>query len=519
MDERERAIRIRLRDDFIHYSTRCLKIRDKDGNIVPFTLNKAQLHLHKMVEQQRAATGRVRVIIVKGRQQGMSTYTGGRFYHQVTQSKGKRVFILTHEDQATNNLFDMVKRYHEHCPDIMKPTTRASNAKELIFSKLDSGYMLGTAGNKSVGRSATIQLFHGSEVAYWPNAEEHAKGILQSVPRDRSEIFLESTADGIGNYFHEQWQLAEEGISQFMPIFIPWYWNDEYKAPLAEGFTLTDEEIELKRIYSLNDNQIMWRREKIVENSHKGLPGLRAFMSQYPCTPTEAFQTTGEDSFITPSEVMAARKCNAEPVGALIVGVDPARFGDDRTSIIRRKGRVAYGLNSFHKKDTMSIAGMVHRIINDESPTRVCIDIGGLGAGVYDRLKELGHADVIVAVNSAETALNEDRYCNKRSEMWGLMRQWLLEQPAQIPDMDTLHADLCGLRYEHDSKDRLKMEKKSDAKKRGIRSPDEADALALTFALPEKALTDSSKKKYDAMAKSMLSSSNQIDRLKKSAYK
>ena len=111
----------------------------------------------------------------------------------------------------------------------MKPSTGASSAKELYFDGLDSGYKVGTAGNKSVGRGTTIQYFHGSEVAFWPHASEHAKGILQAVPDARdTEIILESTGNGIGNYFHQQWQLAERGESEYQAIFVPWYWQTEY---------------------------------------------------------------------------------------------------------------------------------------------------------------------------------------------------------------------------------------------------------------------------------------------------
>src|SRR5262249_56894979 len=88
--------------------------------------------------------------------------------------------ILTHEDAATQNLFEIVERFNTHCPAEAKAQTGAANAKELWFDALDSGYKVGTAGTKGVGRSSTIQLFHGSEVAFWPHAETHAAGVLQA---------------------------------------------------------------------------------------------------------------------------------------------------------------------------------------------------------------------------------------------------------------------------------------------------------------------------------------------------
>ena len=153
-----------------------------------------------------------------------STYVGGRFYHKVTWHKGTQAFILTHALDATQNLYKMAQRYYENTPSVVKPEVTTSNAKELIFGILDSGYKLGTAENKAVGRSATIQLLHGSEVAFWNNAAEHAKGIMQAVPNaPGTEIILESTANGVGNFFHQQWQQAEAGQSEYIAIFVPWF--------------------------------------------------------------------------------------------------------------------------------------------------------------------------------------------------------------------------------------------------------------------------------------------------------
>lgn len=156
----EPAIRQRLKDDFLHYAPRCLRIRTKPGRVLAFILNKSQAYLHQVAQRQLRTQGYVRIIVLKGRQQGISTYIGGRFYWRATHRKGVRVFILAHETEATDNLFNMVDRSHEHCPAMVRPATDANNAKELAFSELDSGYKLGTAGTKGAGRSQTIQLFH-----------------------------------------------------------------------------------------------------------------------------------------------------------------------------------------------------------------------------------------------------------------------------------------------------------------------------------------------------------------------
>jgi hypothetical protein len=484
MDSQEKEIRLKLKNDFVHYAAKCLKVRSKEIRIEPFILNKVQLYLHNIVEKQLAETGKVRVIILKGRQQGCSTYTEGRLYWRVTHKFGALAFILTHDSEATDNLFKMAVRFHDNCPALVKPSTKASNSKELIFGELESGYKIGTAGNKSVGRSSTIQFFHGSEVAFWPNAQEHAKGILQAIPNvPGTEVFLESTANGMGNYFHQQWQLAETKKSDYIPVFLPWYWQEEYVSPVPEGFKPTESEMELVHFYGLTKAQLAWRRLKIVELSVSGADGEKAFKQEYPCNAVEAFQTSGEDAFISPDLVMRARKCSVSEHGPLIIGCDPARFGDDRTSIIRRRGRVAYNLQSYTKKDNMEVAGILVRIIKEEKPAKIFVDLGG-GAGIVDRCRELGYGDIVIGVNFGErnTLIYPERYVNKRAEMWGEMKNWLCEAPVQIPDVDSLHADLCNVTYKIDSLSRVQLEKKEDMKKRGLQSPDEGDALALTFA-------------------------------------
>lgn len=503
MDEKERLIRQRLKDDFEHYASKCLKIRTKDGSIEAFKLNKAQRYIHQRLQDQLRTTGKVRAIILKGRQQGCSTYIGARLYHKVTHSRGIQAFILTHALDATNNLFKMAKRFYENTPPLVRPEVSTSNSKELVFGQLDSGYKLGTAENKNVGRSSTIQLAHFSECGFWNNASDHAIGIMQAIPNaGNTEIILESTANGVGNYLHQEWQKAEAGISEFQAIFIPWYWQDEYIRPVDADFKCTIEEDQLKVFYGISDAQINWRRNKIVDLSVNGMDGAKAFKQEYPFHAEEAFQLTGEDSYIPSDLVMRARKCEiAERHGPLIVGVDPARFGDDRTSIIRRQGRVAYGLESYVKRDTMEVAGLVHTIIMREQPAMVCVDVGGLGAGVVDRLFELGHRDIVFPINAGSSPLDGSKYANKRGEMWGLLNDWLRAEPVQIPDIDSLHADICGIRYKFDSNSRLVMEQKADMKKRGVRSSDEADALCLTLAMPDSALY--SQNKRDEKTKSL----------------
>jgi hypothetical protein len=288
----EIAIRRRLRDDLTAYAIKALKIKAKDGGIHPFKFNKAQLHLHHEIEKQRSETGKVRAIGLKGRQQGFSTYCEGRFYWRVTHQRGASAYILTHEQPATDNLFAMADRFHEHCHPLLKPQTGTANAKELHFDKLDSGYRVGTAGSRAVGRSSTIHFFHGSELAFWPNAAEHFAGVLQAVPSaPGTEIILESTANGVGGTFHDLWTAATRGETEYKAIFVPWFWQPEYRRT-DPGFVPTDVEKDLAKTHGLDLAQLAWRRNKIAELRSSDL-----FKQEYPCTPEEAFLYSGRPVF------------------------------------------------------------------------------------------------------------------------------------------------------------------------------------------------------------------------------
>lgn len=494
--EAEKRKRLKLKNDYEHYSSNCLMIRPKAGNLVHFSMNKAQKELHRIVEEQRKKIGFVRVIVLKGRQQGISTYVEGRFYWRVTHRKGVRAFILTHEEAATNNLFEMVERYHDNCPKQVKPRTGSSSSKELSFFKLDSGYRVGTAGAKGTGRSSTIQYFHGSEVAFWPHADTHATGVMQGIPREPdTEVFLESTANGIGNYFHAQWVAAEAGETDYIAVFLPWYWQDEYKIPVPDGFTLMASEVALLDQFKadgLTVEHLAWRRLKTAEftSSAGGGNGEWKFRQEYPFTAAEAFQTSGEDGLISPEAVMQARKTNdIKAIGAKIVGVDPARFGDDKTGIAFRQGRVISEVITYSKKNTMEIAGICANILQDpvtELATDIdmmFIDEGGLGAGVLDRLNELGFEDRVTGVNGGQRARDKDRFVNKRAECWVSIRDWLTTK-VSLPDDDSIQADLCSPMYTYDSSSRILIEKKEKMKARGIPSTDKGDSISLTFAEP-----------------------------------
>ena len=501
LSDHERAIRQRLKDDFPHYAAKCLKIRTKRGAIAPLALNTVQAKLHERIESQRARTRRVRLLVLKARQPGVSTYVAGRFFWRVTHRNGVRAFILTHEDRATTNLFGMAKRFYDRCPPLVRPQVKASNAKELDFGQLDSGYRVGTAKATGVGRSDTIQLLHGSEVAFWANAEEHAAGVLQAVPdEDGTEVILESTANGMGGLFYDMCRAAERGEGAYELAFIGWQDHDEYQEAPTPGWQPPPAFAEYQELHGLTDPQVYWawrkNQELAVAIGADPSEICWKFRQEYPATAQEAFQAGGHESLIRSELVLLARQQTLpEPVDQtpLVLGVDVARGGEDKTRIIDRHGRrYGYRINrTVDSDDLMQVAGIVAQEIERLQPDKVFVDAtGGYGAAVYDRLKELGYRRIVAAVDFGGRSLRPDDYANKRAEIWAALRDHLAEAGGcDLIDDEELHRHICAPGYRFDSSGRLVLERKEDLKKRLGFSPDAGDAAALTHAQPVRKAT------------------------------
>ncbi|MEE4087535.1 hypothetical protein [Pseudomonas viridiflava] len=469
------------------YCAKNLKIRAKNAKIIPFVWNDAQRIIHAKLEAQLADTGMVRAIILKGRKQGASTYIGARFYKKTSMGFGLNTMILTHVASSTSTLFAMVKTFYELSDDTLRPTIKASSATELSFSKLRSGYKVATAGSKNTGRGDTIQLLHGSEMGFWENAEDIRSGLGEAVPDEPgTEIVFESTANGLGNDFHRTWNLAIAKKSNFIAIFIPWFLETQYRRAVPDDFELSDDDLEYQETYDLDDEQMAWRQNKIISSFGEDED---RFNQEFPASPDMAFLKVGHKALINTLKVAKARKQeirHVQRIGAHVVGLDPARGGDTST-FIHRQGRVAWGITRNHIPDTMAVAGQAARMLMDDKTIRMMfIDIGGLGAGIYDRLVELNFGDRVTAVNFGSSASDSRKYANKRCEMWGEMAAWIGSDITPcIPDEDQLHGDLTSVsKDKYTSDGQLKLESKDEVKKKLGRSPDDGDALALTFAEP-----------------------------------
>jgi len=293
--------RRRLLEDFEFYARHCVRIRTKEGTIVPLVFNRVQRRFAKMIIDQMDTRGYVRMVVLKARQQGLSTVITAWQYWWISQRPAQKGLVMAHEADATATLWDMYKRVHDNAPQAVKAHTKYNSKNELTFDVLDSALRIATAGGRGVARGDTLQVCHLSEVAFWPPgfAKANFNGLIQAVPDVAgTAVFIESTAQGMTGKFREAWVGAATGRTGYIPFFSAWFESLEYRVRPDEvpaDFQRTPAEeklIERFKDEGLNSNeQLVWRRRKIA-NSNDDL-----FMQEYPATPDEAFISTGRPVF------------------------------------------------------------------------------------------------------------------------------------------------------------------------------------------------------------------------------
>jgi len=194
--------------------------------------------------------------------------------------------------------------------------------------------------------------------------------------------------------------------------------------------------------------------------------------------------TQGAHKLIDSAKVrMAMTPKIKETTSPLVIGLDVARFGDDATVFCLRRGRKCLRFDVYRNLSNVEVANVATNIIEKYRPVKIFIDVGGVGGGVYDILKDRGFAEVIKGVNFGAKAINEERYANKRAEMWDKINQWL-DDEVELPKDENLFDELISVNKKYDFRGRLTLEEKEEIKKRIGRSTDKSDSLALTFAEP-----------------------------------
>lgn len=271
-----------------------LWIRPKEGDKINFGANlnvnqKAFLEHYQINPFERFSLRGLRGISLKGRQLGITTLIAALFFCDTVNHPLRYSVIMAHDDVTTKKIFEIVKRFYDNLPEDKKPQTRYNTKTDLTFDKIDSQIYVLTAGTKSVGQGTTPNNVLCSEYASYPDPQQVKANLLQGVPKSGS-VFIESTAEGVGNDFHIEYLEAEEGDSNFSAHFFPWFMEPEYTSDVPENFVPTPQELVNMEKFNLTLGQIVWYRGKAKELRHE-------VGQEYPFTPEEAFISSGGDFF------------------------------------------------------------------------------------------------------------------------------------------------------------------------------------------------------------------------------
>jgi hypothetical protein len=181
-----------------------LKIRDKEGRLTGIRLNRAQREYAKRATRRN--------IVLKARQLGISTYVAARFFVDTITRPGTLTVQVAHDQESAEQIFRIVHRFLETMPDLFKSgvlRTSRANTRQLVFPELDSEYRVGTAADPNAGRGLTIHNLHCSEVARWPRDGAATLASLRAAVPPGGCVTLESTPNGAGGVFYDEWQRAE----------------------------------------------------------------------------------------------------------------------------------------------------------------------------------------------------------------------------------------------------------------------------------------------------------------------
>ena len=493
-------------DSFEAFAEEALRVLDTSKRQVPLLLNPMQVKLHAAIVAQLGVLGYIRLIILKSRQLGCSTFTAARFFWRMVCGVDPAVgYLLAHTDDAAKTLMGMYHRYQQFLPTGLAPPLTASSAHEMRWAH-GSAMSAGTASTGQAQRGSTLTLYHGSEVAFWTHYAEHSAGSLEAVhPVPGTEIILESTANGPVGGFYERWRQAQAGRGDYIPLFFPWTLDPTCVRAVPPGFRLSVErpnevvlpEREFQELHGCTMEQMAWRRWKIEEKDLDGVDGSLVVSQEYPITPEEAFLGVSGNSLLSPAQVEAARLRptfigSLERLSPLVLGLDPAPgHSASASALAYRRGAINHLIERKHGLDAVQLIEHVYRVFCDEGAERLCIDCSeGTGEAVYRELMRRPRtAGRCVRVVFGARASDRSRWYNLRAEIWQKMATWIADGAAIYDEQgtggQTLASELLAVHTKPGSERVIQIESKADVVKRLGRSPDGADALACTFALPD----------------------------------
>ena len=239
-----------------------LLVRTREGRPARLKPNAAQLAF-----ERRRGEGNV---VLKARQMGITTWVAGRFFLKTITRPGTLTLEVAHTQEAAEEIFRIVHRFLDWLPEELREgplRTSRANARQIVFPEIDSQYRVVSAGERNAGRGLTVQNLHCSELARWPGEPAETLAGLRAAMAPHAELILESTPDGVGGCFHEEWQKA--GETGMVRHFFPWWMERRYRAEAVDEASLTNEERDLMAHRELDLEQIGFRRQ--IRANFRGL--------------------------------------------------------------------------------------------------------------------------------------------------------------------------------------------------------------------------------------------------------
>ncbi len=280
-------------------SKRYLKIRTKTTSQTAFRMNRAQQEYSHSCDKQN--------VVLKARQVGITTYIAARFFVQTITQRGTMSMQVTQDRESAEDIFRIVRRFWQNLPDYLRKgplRTSHRNARQLVFPNLDSEYCLASAA-ENAGRGRTIQNLHCSEVSRWGREGDEALASLRAAVMPGGDIVLESTPNGAGGLFYEEWQRADD--TGYKRHFFPWWFDSSYAIEPGTNFPpFTEEEVALVAMHGLKIEQIAWRRKQWAS-----LRGLA--VQEFAEDPVSCFLASGE-CFFDLESVEQARQNSSGPL-------------------------------------------------------------------------------------------------------------------------------------------------------------------------------------------------------------
>jgi len=279
----KRPSRLRGRTVGMVLAERLLLVRTREGWTAPLRANKTQ----QAFELRRGK----RNIVLKARQMGLTTWTAARFFLKTVTQPGTLTLEVAHTQEAAEEIFRIVHRFLDWLPEELRQgplRTSRANVRQLVFPELDAQYRVVSAGDRNAGRGLTVQNLHCSELARWPGDPTETLAGLRAAMAPEAELILESTPDGVGGCFHEEWLKADE--AGMMRHFFPWWMEPRYRAAAVDEAGLTEEESALRKRHGLDLKQIGFRRQ--IRANFRGLARQEYAEDEESC-----FRASGDSVF------------------------------------------------------------------------------------------------------------------------------------------------------------------------------------------------------------------------------